>query len=77
MEGINKNFKQLLLGFKINDNLRITSPKSQKAESGMVRVDHLLPALALSRQLYIFSCYVLAPCWMFSLGIHNPFVLLW
>jgi hypothetical protein len=32
MEGINKNVKQLLLGFKINDNLRITSPKSQKAE---------------------------------------------
>jgi len=60
MEGINKNFKQLLLGFKINDNLRITSPKSQKAESGMVRVDHLLPALALSRQLYIFH----ATCWL-------------
>jgi hypothetical protein len=51
MEGMNKNVKQLLLGIKINDDLRITSPKSQKGESGMVRVDRLLPALALSRQL--------------------------
>jgi len=76
MEGINKNVNQLLLGFKINDNLRITSLKSQ-AESEMVRVDSLLPALALSRQLYICTCYMLAPCWMSSLGIHNPFVLLW
>jgi hypothetical protein len=64
MEGINKNVKPLLRGFKIDDDLRIASPKSQfvfKAESGMVRVDRLLPALASLRQLSIFTCYMLAP----------------
>jgi hypothetical protein len=37
IEGINTNVKQSLLGFKIDDDLRIASPKSQfvfKAESG-------------------------------------------
>jgi hypothetical protein len=77
MEGINMNVKQLLLGFKSIIFLRITSPKSQKAESGMVRMDRLFPALASSRQLYIFTCYMLAPCWMSCLGIHDEFALLW
>jgi hypothetical protein len=79
IEGINKNVNPLLLGLKIDDDLRIASPKSQfvfKAESGTVWVDHLLPALASLRQLSIFTCYMFAPWWMSSLGIHDPFVLL-
>ena len=77
MEGYQQERQAIAAWLHINDNLRITSFKSQKAESGMVRVDRLLPALASSRQIYIFTCYMLAPCWMSSLGIHDPFVLLW
>jgi hypothetical protein len=72
MEGINKNVKPLLLGFKIDDDLRIASPKSQFVfKWSQERSGWTLYYLPLHcRDNYLF--YMLHVCSLMDVQPRNP-----